>query len=407
MATLSRKKFLQNSLYSGAGIIASPFLPPNPLKESQQTIPSDLKITEVKVYALRKATFIEIQTNAGISGWGEGDHDHPKLIKEVIEEVCKKHLIDEHPFHSEYVWQQIYFKGYDVGNSGLLTGAIAGIDNALWDLKGRILGIPVYQLLGGNKIDKVQVYGSFGRSGGANGQKTPSEMAATAAEFVEKGYQCIKARMQIRQLNLNPNPDLTFEIVKAVRSAIGEETTLFVDFNNGYTPDRAIALGLKLYEHFNVVAIEEPVSQQSYESLRQVVEALPITVMAGEHDYNKWHMRDLITRGMVDVINLDTIKCGGLTECKKVAAMAHAFDKTVMMHNTRPTLATASSLHLIASMPNGARVQEYAGRRPELGLEGLFEQELQFENGHLYIPQSPGLGLTPIVSEMEKRSLND
>jgi L-alanine-DL-glutamate epimerase-like enolase superfamily enzyme len=137
-----------------------------------------------------------------------------------------------------------------------------------------------------------------------------------------------------------------------------------------------------------------------------VVEALPFTVMAGEHDYNKWQMRDLITRGQVDVVNLDTIKCGGLTECQKVASMAHAFDKTVMMHNTRPTLGTAASLHLIASMPNAARVQEYAGPRPELGLEGLFAQELKFEDGYLWVPQGPGLGMEADEKEMKRRMRN-
>lgn len=404
MAQITRKEFLHAGLYGLGGVLLKTATSPE--HSQSELIPKDIKITEVKVYAMKKASYIELKTNAGVSGWGEGDHDHPKLIAKVIERVCQEYVIGQNPFHSEGIWQNCYFKGYDVGNSGLLTGSIAGIDNALWDLKGKLLGVPVHQLLGGNGIEKVRVYGSFGRSGGKSGKRNASEMAAVAADFVKQGYKTIKARMQIRQLNVNPYPDETYEIVKAVRNAIGDEIELFVDFNNGYTPDKAIAMGLKLYEHFNVSAIEEPVSQQSYESLRQVVEALPITVMAGEHDYNKWHMRDLITQGKVDVINLDTIKCAGITECKKVAAMGHAFDKTIMMHNTRPTLATAASLHLVASIPNAARVQEYGGPRPELGLDGLFEEKLRFEDGYLYVPQKAGLGLTAIPEEMEKRKRN-
>ena len=394
---ISRENFLRTGLLGGLGLAWTP------TRSAQPAGMDDVRITAVKVFPLRKATYVKLETNAGVSGWGEGDHDHPRMVAAAIEQVCRRYVEGQNPFDSEHIWMQMYFQGYDLGNSGLLPGAIAGIDNALWDLKGRLLGVPVYRLLGGNKVDKVRVYGSFGRSGGAQGQRTAAEMAAVAADFVAQGYRTVKARMQIRQLNVDPDPDETYAIVKAVRQAIGDEIELFVDFNNGYTPARAISLGLKLYEHFNIAALEEPVTQQQYASLRQVVEALPIPVMAGEHDYNKWQMRDLITQGMVDIVNLDTIKCGGLTECHKVASMAHAFDRPVMMHNTRPTLATAASLHLIASMPNAARVQEYAGPRPELNLDGLFAEPLRMEAGYLYLPEGPGLGMTAIEKEIARR----
>ncbi len=373
---------------------------------SAGSMPSGVRITNVKPYVFKKATFVKIETDAGISGWGEADHDYPKLTAAVINEICRKELLGKDPFDGEHLWMRMYFNGEDAGSTGLLPGAIAGVDNALWDLKGKLLNLPVHKLSGGSGIEKVRVYASFGRSGGRDGLKTPEEMASTAAKYVEQGYTTVKVRMQIRQLNLDPDPDPTFETIKAVRQAIGDDIELFVDFNNGYTPAKAIVLARKLIEHCNIAALEEPVSYHDYAGLRQVTEALDIPVMAGEHEFNKWQIRDLILHGNVDIINVDLIKAGGFTENRKIAAIAHAFDKTIMTHNTRPYLATAASLQLVASISNAARVQEYAGKRPELELDHLFKNYFVFKDGYLYVPDAPGLGLEVDENAMEKTKLN-
>ena len=362
-----------------------------------------VKITAIKTYAFKQATFVKIETDAGISGWGEADHDWTGLVAQVVEQICAPIYIGQNPFNSDLLWREAFFRGEDAGSTGLLPGALAGVDNAVWDLKGKLLDVPVYQLLGGAHRTRLRVYGSFGRGGKMRG---PTDMAKTAEDFVAQGYKTIKARMQIRQLNVDPDPDETYAIVKAIRQAVGDDIELFVDFNNGYTPAKALAMGLRLYEHFNIAAVEEPVSQFNYAGLRQVVEGLPIPVMAGEHEFNKWQMRDLITIGGVDVVNLDLIKCGGLTECMKVAALAECFDRPVMAHNARPTLACATTLHLLAAIPNAARVQEHGGYRPELGLYGLFRQNVQFQDGYLYLPQSPGLGLDVDEDRMDAEKLN-
>ncbi len=354
--------------------------------------PPRTKITAVKAFALPQATYVKIETDAGVSGWGEADHDYPELVAATVEKICRKEAIGRDPFESERIWHRMYFEGMEAGTTGLLPGSVAGVDNALWDLKGRLLGLPVWKLLGGSGVEKVAVYGSYGRRK-KNGFKTPEEMAREGAEFVAQGYTAVKARMQIRELHKNPPFAFTFDCIKAVRAAIGDKTGLFVDLNNGYTAGKAIELGLKLYEHFNVQVIEEPVSNHDYPGLRQVVEALPCDVNAGEHEYNKWQFRDLITVGNPDCLNVDVIKCAGISECRKVCAMAQAFEKEVMVHNTRPTLATAASLHLVASISNAARLQEFSGMRPELNLERMFTGSLRFENGYLYVPDGPGLGL--------------
>jgi len=401
---INRRSFLISSGFLTAGTLLPSDLPAQEAR--QNPMRRQVMITGLKTYVLKNATFVKIETDAGVSGWGEADHDYPTLTSAVIHEICAREVIGKDPFDSELHWQKMYFRGEDAGTTGLLPGAIAGVDNALWDLKGKLLGLPVHKLAGSFSRETVRVYGSFARGDNPKTRKGPEQMARLASEFAAQGYRTIKARMQIRQLNVDPDPDDTFDVVRAVRKAVGDDMEIFVDFNNGYTPAKAIDLTKKLIEHCNIAAIEEPVSYQNYPGLRDVVQAVDIPVMAGEHEFTKWQMRDLITIGNVDTINADVIKCGGFSECRKVAALAHAFDRYIMTHNTRPTLATAASLHLVASIPNAARVQEYAGERPEMGLGGLFENSLAFKDGHLTIPTLPGLGLVVNESEMEKKKLN-
>ena len=408
---MNRKKFLQTSLAGVAGFISnntftkSKTHSPLPLSKDsnrKNDLPFDqVKITNVKAYPHPRATFVKVETDAGVSGWGEGDHDHPKLVQQVVETVCKKELIGQDPFQSEYLWNRMYFKGEDLGQSGLLPGAIAGIDNALWDLKGKLLNIPVHKLLGGVKKTEIRVYGSFGRSA-KGGYRNAEEMAVIATDFVSQGYKAIKARMQIRQLNVNPYPDETFNIIKAVRKAIGDDTILYVDYNNGYTAAKAIEMTNRLYEHFNIAGVEEPVSYQNYRDLAQVVASVDVPILAGEHEFNKWQVRELILTGNVDVINSDLIKAGGITENKKVAAMAQAFDKPIMVHSTRPTLGTAAALQFVASISNAGRFQEYAGPRPSMKLDQYFENKIQYKAGFLEVPQLPGLGLVVNEKKMEE-----
>lgn len=373
--------------------------------EPQQAAKSGVKITDVKPYIFDKALYVKVETDAGVSGWGEGDHEFTPVIGMIVEKILKPRLVGQDPFDSEYLWKDMFFEGFEGGNSGFVPGAVAGVDNAIWDVKGKLLGKPVSKLLGGNRVEKVAVYGSYGRRK-KGGFKTPDEMAAEAAKFVEQGYKTVKSRMQLYDRDRNPPFNFTYDAIKAVRKAIGDNIELFVDFNNGYTAGKAIELGLKLYEHFNIKVVEEPVSSMDYHGLRQVVEALPCEVNAGEHEYNKWQFRDLIVTGNPDCLNIDVIKCGGLSECKKIAGMAESFEKEVMTHNTRPTLATAATLNLVGSITNGAKVQEFSGMRPEMGLASLFNNSLKFEDGFLYVPTAPGLGLDVNEKEMEKQKLN-
>lgn len=402
---MNRKSFLKTAALGALGISAAPTLAQPVPVPSALPRRSDVKITAVKAFRFRSAIYVKVETDAGVSGWGEADAANRRFAHEYLGVLVDDILIGADPFQSEGLWHRLFHNGLEAGEAGLHPGMLAGVDNALWDLKGRLLEMPVHKLLGGAEREKIRVYGSYGRFRGGRA-RTPQEMAQAAVDFVEQGYSAVKARMQIRQLNVDPDPDDTFEVVKAVREAIGDDIMLVIDFNNGYTAAKAIMMAKKLYEHFNIAILEEPVSQLDYRALAQVVDALDIPVMAGEHEYNKFMMRDLILQGNVDLVNADVIKCAGITECRKVAAIAQVFDKPIMVHNARPTLATAGSLQLVASLPNAARYQEYAGERRSLGLSELFHNYFEVQDGYITVPQTPGLGLEPNEEAMISQALD-
>lgn len=402
---MNRNSFLKYTAMSAVGA-SLPFGSKAATGSQKSSTPADIKITNVRGYYFKKAHFVRVETDAGISGWGESDGANKKFANHYIENQLKQYIVGKNPFDSEGIWHEAYLKGMEAGVAGIHPGSLSGIDNALWDLKGKILNMPVHKLLGGNGKEKIQVYSSYSRAKGDE-YMTPKEMAEKAASFVGQGYKAVKARMGIRQENVNPYPgEDVYECIKEVRNAIGGDIRLMVDFNNGYLPADAILMSKRIVNDFNVYAIEEPVFQQDYQGLRQVVDALDVPVMAGEHEYNKWMMKDLITIANVDYINADVIKCGGITDCRKTASMAHAFGKQIMVHNAKPTLATAASLQLLASIPNGATFQEYAGKRLNQGygeLLDLFDNYFEFEDGFLKVPETPGLGLIVNEKAMEKK----
>lgn len=394
---MNRKKFLSTTALGTAGVPLLGCMAQSSLTGSSEikipnAVKDVIKITAIKVYRVPRALYVKVETDAGISGIGEGDHDNTEVISEIIEELITPIAIGKDPFQSEAIWHQILYQGEDLGLSGALTGALAGLDNALWDLKGRILGQPVYKLLGGADMEKMKVYGSFGVK---NGQKTIKEAQEMAEDFLNRGYDTFKVRLQIRTLGRNPENDVTEKYVAAVRKVIGDDNTLFVDFNNGYTAGKAVEMIQRLYEKYNINLVEEPVHYHDYNAFAEVVQQSPVRIAGGEHQFNRWDFKRLIIEGNADVLNLDLIKGGGISEMKKAAVLCQAFEREVMVHNARPTLCTAASLHLVASIFNPARVQEYAGPRENMNLQRFFKNYFKVENNFIYVPQEPGLGLEP------------
>ncbi|MEM1042223.1 MAG: mandelate racemase/muconate lactonizing enzyme family protein [Bacteroidota bacterium] len=357
-------------------------------------------VTEVDAFYVGAALFTRVRTSAGVTGWGEADRAGagPGIVDALIDRIDRQ-VEGRDLFDADPLFTDLYFRSDDMGRGGLITSAISGIDLALWDARGKVLGRPCYQLIGGAYRKEIPVYGSFSRDGG---DRTPADMARIAAGFVEIGFKAVKARMDIRQTNVDPVDDPTFEVVAAIRSEIGDEFPLYVDANNGYSAARAIEVGRRLYEEYNVSVFEEPVGYTNYADHAEVSDALDgIQVAAGEHEYTRWQFRDLIVQGRPDVVNPDLIRAGGLTEGRHIAALCSAFDLPIAVHSTRPTLGTAAHLHYVASVLRADRPQEHPGPDKAPELWDLFETQVLPENGMIAVPEAPGLGLVPKEGAIE------
>jgi L-alanine-DL-glutamate epimerase-like enolase superfamily enzyme len=387
----SRRTFLKSAALLGAAPLATSVAP----RATAATAPAakpDVKITAVHAYIVDRAILVEVVSDAGISGWGECAFDGAALMKTFVDERLKKEIVGKNPFDVRKLWDWMFFENHDLGPSGALPNAIAGVDIALWDLKGRLLNQPISNLLGGKYRDKIEAYGSVPVR---RGRVSIDDCVKSCVKFVEQGFKCVKVRMQIREHYMNPDPDPTFAYAAAVRKAIGPDIVLMIDANNGYSAQRAIATGRKLFEKYQVTYFEDPVSDQNLVEMREVTAALSDQdIVAGEKCYTRWQIKDLIVQGNVDIINPDVVKVGGITEMDRLATLSSCFQKPIQMHNTRPTISTAASLHCMASSPLVARFIEF----PELGttfdgLMKLFHNRVKLENGFLHLPAGPGLGL--------------
>lgn len=366
-------------------------------RETNSTPPT---IRSIETFVVEGACFVKVTASNGVAGWGETDADNPPLMAAFIHNGLKQRVLGESVWDSERLWDAMFYKNHDQGPGGALANSIAGIDIALWDLKGRLLGLPVHQLLGGQYRDRIRVYGSFGVGFGRS--MTVVQAAAQARKFVEQGFTAVKLRMQMRENNQNSTQDPVLSYARAVREAIGSDVDFLIDINNGYSAARGIEMARRLKEEFNIWLLEEPVSDQTHAETAAVVRAVDTPIIAGEKEYTRWQHRELIVYGNPDYLNPDTIKAGGLTEMKKIAAIAQAYGKPIICHNTRPTLGTAASLHLIASIPNCGPLMEFVDVNKFELLRGLMKNEVRFEKGYLHVPESAGLGLEPNEEKIRK-----
>ncbi len=390
-ARSSRREFLRSAAVLGAAPLATATAG-GAAASAAPLAPPDVKVTDVRSYVVDRAILVEVVSDAGVSGWGECAYDGATLMKAFVDQRLKKEVVGRNPFDVRRLWDWMFFENHDLGPGGTLPNAIAGVDIALWDLKGRLLGQPICHLLGGRYRDRIEADGSVPIR---RGRVSVADCVKSCVRFVEQGFKAVKVRIQIREHYLNPDPDPTFAYVDAVRRAVGPDIVLMVDANNGYSAQRAIATGRKLHEKWNVLYFEDPVSDQNLAEMREVTAALQDQdVVAGEKCYTRWQIKDLIVQGNVDIINPDVTKVGGITEMDRMATLSSCFQKPIQMHNTRPTISTAASLHCLASAPLVARFIEF----PELGttydgLFRLFRNRVRLENGILHVPTGPGLGI--------------
>ena len=347
-----------------------------------------MKIVDVECLILdRQFPFVRVYTDEGLVGIGECFRRLPHAVKAVVDSNLKPVLLNTDPLDTEVRWQDMYRAASAIDMGGTVYCAIAGLDIALWDLKGKALGLPVYQLLGGRFRDKIRMYASSMRR-----DLTPVEAARRAVSFVEEGYSGYKLHSAVPGATDDP-ADQTVETVREVRAAVGDDIEILVDVNGAFSTHHALEIGKQLQD-LGVFHFEEPRPHYDLEGLAEVAGGLEMPVASGENIFNHWQYRDLITKGKVDIIQPDVIKTAGFTEFRRIAAMASAFNIPITVHNIQPTVSAVVHLHACAAFPNVPYAQEYniepISIRDELP---VLKAPLEVKNGYLDVPDGPGLGI--------------
>jgi L-alanine-DL-glutamate epimerase-like enolase superfamily enzyme len=354
-----------------------------------------MKITDVKATPLKTGTIIvQVFTDQGIMGIGECSPMNTAVIAHFVNTALKPLAVGQNPLEIDKLWNKMTFNTYKLGVQGAQPEAIAGVDIALWDILGKVTGLPIHTLLGGAYLDKVLMYASIGGGGGMR----PEGMAKNVERFLKLGFKAIKIRMDWGVMRQDADPAKDIEMFRQVKSITGDKIPLSFDANNGYSVSTAIQQGRK-FEDLGIYHYEEPVAQYDYAGLAAVADALDVPVAAGEHEYTRWQFRDLIAQGKVDIIQPDVVKCGGISEMRKIAVLGSVYDKQFVPHQTQPTIGTAASLHVCAALPNATKPQEYSGDKPDLN--AIFKEPLVFKDGYIEVPSKPGLGLELIESKMK------
>lgn len=348
-----------------------------------------MKITDVECLILdRSFPFVRVYTDEGIVGIGECFRRQPSVIKALIEDLLKPALLGKDPTDTALRFKDMERAANGLEMGGAVWCAIAGLDIALWDIRGKALNQPICKLLGGMQRDKIRMYASSMRR-----DMTPAEEARRAASFVEQGYSGYKLHSAVPG-KMDDAADYTIATVKAVRAAVGDDIDILVDVNGAYSVHHAIEIGKALAD-LGVFHFEEPRPHYDLDGLAAVADALTIPIASGEMIYTHYEYRDLILRGKVDIIQPDIVKAPGFTEFQRIAALCSAFGKPITVHNTQPILSTVAHLHFCAAYPEVVPYsQEYniepISIRDEIP---VLKTPLEVADGHIAVPTAPGLGV--------------
>jgi L-alanine-DL-glutamate epimerase-like enolase superfamily enzyme len=352
-----------------------------------------MKIQQITALNLAdQVVLVRIHTDAGITGIGEASPMYPQIICPIIAEALAPLLIGENPFEIERLYQRMLyarpglFCNYKLGPQGGLTSAISGVEIALWDIIGKALGQPIYNLLGGLVRERVPVFATIALAG----EKTPAACADRASHFVDAGYGGVKVHVG-REWGFDDTADDPAAIVGAVRAAVGDGIDIVADAHNAYYPHTAAILAQE-FEACRVFHFEEPVAAYDWQGMAWVRQQTTTPVAAGEQIYILPDFQRFLAAGAVDILQFDLIKVGGLLTGKKVAALAEAWNVPLTLHNYHSPIATTAMLHFAATTPACRYRQEV--RADPHPLADIVSNPLRLEDGAIAPPDEPGLGLT-------------
>ena len=343
-----------------------------------------MKIDKIESFFIRNGYVIRIHTDTGISGVGQtACWGYPEAVDSIIN-TFKKHLIGQNPLRIEHHWQYLYRMGPFRGTA--LSGAISAVDIALWDIKGKHLGVPIWELLGGNCRDKIRLHLLGGGS-------TPETMYEAAKAAVEEGFTALKFDPVVgafQDMTVDRLVKTARDLVAAAREGGGPDLDLIVEVHRKLTPMNSIVLEAALAP-FNLYFIEDPIQIDTITTQSELAKRMTTPLAIGERNVSIWEFRELLEAGGPQYVRPDVGLAGGITHCKKIAALAEAYHSAVITHNFLGPLITAASLHLDTSIPNFI-TQEYT-KGDESEDFAVYKVAYQREGGYIPIPEVPGLGI--------------
>jgi len=345
-----------------------------------------LKITRLETILVKpRWLFLKIHTNAGITGLGEPVTEGRALTCATAVKEIEPYLVGKDPRQVAHHWQAIYRHAFYRGGP-ILTSALSGIDQALWDIKGKALGVPVYELLGGPTRTRVRVYAHA---------RTPEQMKAA----IKQGFSAFKTgpakRRPARYVETPAEVQYAVEKFAELRQTVGNNVDLAVDFHGAISPAHAKML-IKGLEPYNPMFIEEPCQAQNHDVMAEIARSTHLPIATGERVFTKWGFREVLEKKAATILQPDLCHAGGITECRLIAGMAEAYYASIAPHNPLGPISLAAGVQLAASIPNFL-IQEQVS----LG-EGYLKKPFRVRDGYLELPTEPGLGI-----ELDENAMAD
>jgi L-rhamnonate dehydratase len=359
-----------------------------------------MKITDVQVYYIRQtqvkeqcdsgqdALIVKVLTDSGIYGIGEVDSS-PLAVKGAIESpfshttACglRDLVIGEDPFETEKIWHKMYRGNIYGGRRGVGIHAMSGIDIALWDIKGKALGLPIWRLLGGGFHKKIRCYASvlFGA--------TPAETGALASRLSDRGFTAVKFGWD----PMGRDAETDVALVREARKGLGKSPDLMIDAGLVWDAKTALQRARAFSEH-NIFWLEEPLRPDDYEGYRRLSEATEVRIAAGEEESNRGSFLELMDKGKIDIVQVDLTRCGGFTEARKIASLAEDRGLPCVNHGFTTYINIAAALHFLNSIPNSF-IMEYVAEEETTLRDHLTRQSFAEKDGYVAVPEAPGLGV--------------
>lgn len=358
-----------------------------------------MKIVSVDMYEIKpRWIFCRVMTDEGIDGWGEMiSGTKTETVVAGARELSKR-IIGRNPFEIERIWQELhrsFFRGGPINGS-----IISGLEMALWDIKGKAFGVPVYELLGGAARDRIKVYSWIGGD-------RPSDVVEQARDRVERGFDAVKMNgtEELHYIDSYDKVQAVVDRVSSIREAFGDGLGIGVDFHGRVHKPMAKVLA-KTLEPYHPMFLEEVVLPENWEVFPQIASEVAVPLATGERLYSRWEFKRLFQQGAVDVIQPDVALCGGILETRKICAMAEAFDIAAAPHAPYGPVALAATLQVDACTPNVFIQEQSLGIHYNKGFDLLDfiknKEVFQYKDGFVDLPTLPGLGLEMDIDRIEE-----